>query len=565
MAKQTGRGSGAGSGRTSASRRRQQKSPRTIDLEAKEIEDAESMSGTESAAEEAIATTEAGADRNVETVAGSAPAQGGEDSGGEQTARKPQGADTGGDEPAAEAESSGSPAGGEDTSKTGREPQDPTRDGERATAPERVVEVRKGGSLLGMLLSGLIGGGAVLAGNAVIQSGAVSQVPVIGSWLQGSGAGDASGAVASEQMAALESRVADLAARLDAAEASSGQDSAGMEISAIEARLAELEAAGGNGEIETLRSALADVEARAEEAMSAAAQAAAGLSEGGGSAGDPQILQSAIAPLLAPIEERLAAIEAGNGEQAEGSAEALTQLQASAQQLTGDVEALSSRVDDASSRMETLSGSVGALDQRLAGLETRIETEVVPSLGEIDAAAEAAVRGQAVARSVSARGLAAVLENGGQFTSELASAEALLGENEAVSALKPLARRGVASQERLQAAFDEAADAVLSTTSRPEEGEGILTRLMGSAQSLVKVRPAGPVEGDTPAAILSRMEAAISDGNYQAALDEQAQLPQEGRDASSGLAALISDRIEAERLIGQVIMSLGSSPAGQEG
>ena len=195
-------------------------------------------------------------------------------------------------------------------------------------------------------------------------------------------------------------------------------------------------------------------------------------------------------------------------------------------------------------------------------LDTLVETEVAPRMDAVTQAAEAATEGQRVARAISARALNAVLENGGSFTNELAAAETLLGGSDAISELQPIAAKGIRSREALVAEFDDVANGVLDAEAVPE-GQGLLSKFMESAKSLVKVRPAGPIEGDSPGAVLSRMEAALKAGNLDSVVSEWEALPESGKTASADWIGAVRDRMAAKRLIGQIIDQLSSEASSQ--
>ena len=72
------------------------------------------------------------------------------------------------------------------------------------------------------------------------------------------------------------------------------------------------------------------------------------------------------------------------------------------------------------------------------------------------------------------------------------------------------------------------------------------------------IRPAGPVEGDSPDAILSRMQAAVTEGDFAAALAEQRGLPEAALAASADWAAEVEARLAVEAALG----ALASPPAG---
>ena len=66
-----------------------------------------------------------------------------------------------------------------------------------------------------------------------------------------------------------------------------------------------------------------------------------------------------------------------------------------------------------------------------------------------------------------------------------------------------------------------------------------------------KLQPltAGPVEGDEPSAVLSRVEADLANGDFPAALAEWQFLPAESRQAAAGWAGKLEKRVAADKAL----------------
>ena len=221
------------------------------------------------------------------------------------------------------------------------------------------------------------------------------------------------------------------------------------------------------------------------------------IESGTGAPVDMEALKAAIGGDAEQLSERVAALEAV-GERG-GNAEVRADLTTIREQLV--------RLDNLQGTDEQIRTSLDAISDRLSALEATVNQDVLPSMELVQEAAGAAVESQKVARSVSARALGSVLENGGTFAGELAAAEALVGETEDIAALRELATKGILSKEALAGKFAEISNTVLSV-EKPDAGNlGVMDKLFASARSLVKVRPAGPVEGDTVGAIVSRISA----------------------------------------------------------
>ena len=74
-------------------------------------------------------------------------------------------------------------------------------------------------------------------------------------------------------------------------------------------------------------------------------------------------------------------------------------------------------------------------------------------------------------------------------------------------------------------------------------------RLLAFGNGLVTVRPTGPIEGDTPEAVMSRLEGAIARRDFLAADTLIATLPAPMRAAAGDVPALVAAQAEAARFL----------------
>ncbi|WP_367118847.1 COG4223 family protein, partial [Mesorhizobium sp.] len=77
--------------------------------------------------------------------------------------------------------------------------------------------------------------------------------------------------------------------------------------------------------------------------------------------------------------------------------------------------------------------------------------------------------------------------------------------------------------------------------------------LLSSAESLVKVRPIGAVEGAGAPETVARMEVAVNQGDYAKALSEYDTLPEAVKAAGADFAGKLKARIEVETQIDALI------------
>lgn len=388
-------------------------------------------------------------------------------------------------------------------------------------------------------------GGAGLIG----ESGALRSVPLIGGLFP-----------AGNEHKALEDEVAKL--RQQVAELSNAPTSIDPDIDArlgaMESRLAGL--GEGSSDSQTVRALEAANAAQAEVASLSERLEQLGqrlLETGTGEPVDIDALKAALAGDIEQLNAKVAALETAM-ESGEPGADA-----ANFSDIRERISGLSQTVGEIEAGNDKLSESLSAIGDRLNQVEATLAERILPSMESVEQAAVAAGESRKIARSVSARSLSSVLENGGAFASELASAQALLGGTADISGLEDLARTGIPSKQELAVGFEPVADNIIALQNGNREEMGVLERFMSSAQSLVKVRPAGPVKGDGDVAVVSRMMAALDDGDVAKSLEERKGLSEPALAASAEWASDAQDYLTAEQMINGLVAQLGDD-AGQE-
>ena len=164
---------------------------------------------------------------------------------------------------------------------------------------------------------------------------------------------------------------------------------------------------------------------------------------------------------------------------------------------------------------ETLRAREAAADAALSSLRGELAT-ARRALAPPDAAGEAA---EALAR------LGRAVEAGGAFTSELEAVAGFTADEEALASLRRRAAEGAPTRRELKARFAEAAREALAAADQ-EEAEGFIGNLEARVKSLVSIRPATPRLGDSPRAVMSRIEDAVRRDAYGLALSGLAGLPE---------------------------------------
>ena len=257
-----------------------------------------------------------------------------------------------------------------------------------------------------------------------------------------------------------------------------------------------------------------------------------------------------------------------------------TQTAADTTDLPSEIEALRQQVQtlsnappaaadtgDLAGRVEALETAAGSGDmtQRIAALEAQIgsATSTNTALEQRLAAAEAKLNEtgpeQEVARAIAAAGLKAAIDRGGPFVTELETFATVASDDPALAELQAFGPTGVPSRNELQRQFPDVANAMLEAIYQPDPQQGIGSRLLESAMSVVKVRRVGNVEGDTPEATIARLEEGLRSGDLQAAVREWDALPEPAKAASQAFKASLDARIRVENLVGGTLTRAVSS------
>jgi hypothetical protein len=245
------------------------------------------------------------------------------------------------------------------------------------------------------------------------------------------------------------------------------------------------------------------------------------------------------------LEARLAQLE--SAQQNPGSAidpAAITDLQTKLASTDQTIDQLKS---DVTGRIESLTSGQTDLSDKLAAIQAKLDKP----RDDIE-----------VARAIAASALKTAADRGGPFLAELRTLGSIAPEDPAVKALEPYAATGTASRAELLQRFGPVADNILSAINQPAESANIGERLMASAMSIIKVRPVGNVAGDSPSAIVARIEDKIRNGDLKGAAAEWETLPEAGRSVSAAFKKALDARIAVEA---QVSDALARSVAGRQG
>lgn len=281
-----------------------------------------------------------------------------------------------------------------------------------------------------------------------------------------------------------------------------------------------------------------------------------------------------IAQALAPLQEQIAALVAATPPAPEPVAPVdLSPVMTQLETLADRIDALALRVGALEDR-PALADDAQAQSSAAQAIEAEMETEraaIAARTAELEAAAQAALSeaqaaiataeleaaaARARAEAQAALGqIQAALASGKPFADALATIAAV---TPAADALTSVAETGLSTRADLQEGFAPLARAALPVALQETAGEGLGERLGAFVMGQIGGRAVEPREGDSPDAVLSRVEAAIRAGDLPAALTEIAALPEGARAVLAPWVADVENRVAAEAGLATLIAALSA-------
>ncbi|MDO1584011.1 COG4223 family protein [Rhizobium oryzicola] len=217
--------------------------------------------------------------------------------------------------------------------------------------------------------------------------------------------------------------------------------------------------------------------------------------------------------------------------------------------------------DQLAQQLNSLQGDLTTLKSALEA-QSQNDTNLSRRLDQTEARLNQPGREQAIARALAAAGLKAATERGGGFSAELKTFASVAGDDPAVKSLQPYADRGVPTRAELVRRFPAAANAMIDAAHQQAD-QGVTDRLLSSAMRLVKIRPVGEAPGDTPEAIVARMEERVKNGDLTAAVSEWNALPEASKMASADYKKALDARIDIDGIAsGTLTRAMAASQSG---
>jgi hypothetical protein len=339
------------------------------------------------------------------------------------------------------------------------------------------------------------------------------------------------------------------------------------------------------GRVETRRSGLGTVAAGLIGGV--IALAGAGAMQYAGLLGAPGAgASSGASDQIADLQAQLTALknagDGGLGMKIDGVSKALDQVKADVAALQnadtdgGDkaaLSALSGKVGEIEKTVAALGQNgnaapvdLGPLNEKLAALEALVKSTgeastaqegrlaaLEQSVSQLSARVDTQASQPKIALAIAASALKAALDRGAPFAAELDTFAAITPNAPQIAALRAYAEKGVPTRTQIAGQMDAAANAMVAAAEPVNADAGFFQRLLSSAESLVKVRPIGAVEGKGVPETVARMEVAVNQGDYAKALAEYDTLPEPVRTAGADFAGKLKARLDVEAQIDALI------------
>ncbi len=314
-----------------------------------------------------------------------------------------------------------------------------------------------------------------------------------------------------ERIAALNARIDAIEGKEDAAFAASR-----TALSAMETRVAVAENAAKDA-VESANSAQADAQ-KAFASRPAAQEPASGPA--------PAV------PDLGPLEVRIGTIE-----------QKLASLESALAAPKADRRATPAVPD-----LGPLEARIGTLEQKLAPLESALAAPKADRRATPDRENAAAGQGShAQAIAVVAESLLRKLDDGGQFSGELAALENLGVPQASLAPLRTVPESTVSSERQLSARFAALVPGILASESAKQASadESFLDRLTRNAKGLLRIRRVGDAEAGGVQGFVARIENALADHDLEAAYKAWKELPGAATTQSENWGEAAKARLDA--------------------
>lgn len=206
-------------------------------------------------------------------------------------------------------------------------------------------------------------------------------------------------------------------------------------------------------------------------------------------------------------------------------------LESLSEDYTLEIERLSTDLETEREKNAALEAEMAALRENFGETNASREAEADAALAMLRAELETAQRELATrpeaanAATTAFTQLTEAVETGAPFARELDAVAVFTPDAGALSSLRSRAAEGAPTRQELKTHFREAARKALAAAGQ-DEAEGVIGNLEARMKSLISVRPAEPQPGNSPRAVMSRIEDAVRRDAFSLALSQVADLPE---------------------------------------
>ncbi|KAA5603289.1 uroporphyrinogen-III synthase [Blastochloris sulfoviridis] len=295
-------------------------------------------------------------------------------------------------------------------------------------------------------------------------------------------------------------------------------------------------------QVEVLATRIAELE-RAAQALSrldariAALETQARETESAPAAGQPAGDDTRVSALQTQVKGLETKIDGA----AHGAEEAI-RLATTAGEAAQRAAAAATPLPDQLAAIDRKLAELSSLPGRVVALDQRLQLAAAPS--------------RMIAWPVALGALRTALDEGRPFRAEYDAAMALAGPGyERLKAIDGVAASGVPTLRQVQGRFDDLVSQLLSNVPRDEPANDIgavLNKLARSAEGLVRFRPTPGMDGETPAALVGRVQSQLSRGDLAGAIATVGQLPPDLVKIATPWLQIAKTRLDADRLLAEL-------------
>jgi len=259
---------------------------------------------------------------------------------------------------------------------------------------------------------------------------------------------------------------------------------------------------------------------------------------------------------ISTIETQVEGLSAELGTLTASVQSALTEGGGISEETLAEITSKSAEVEGVKAQLGEITGQVSTLTQRIEDAETAAEERLAAA--EADAARAQEQADQMAANTAFQEALETLsvkAGDGGPFATEL-NALMSLSDKETPTVLSDNATTGVAALSTLRSQFTELSHKAIraSITAEAQEDGGSASKLGAFLKSQVASRSLEPSDGTGTDAVLSRINAALGDGNLEAVLGEADALTDDARGPLAGWLTSVNTR----KSVLDALASLGS-------